>query len=242
MTVFESNNYIKNNPIYSNTKEYSTPKESFKCIVDLIQKRYAKTPLSILDVGCATGAFLYYAKKNLTIKSSIGIDVSDEHLMQASANMPDTEFIVENILSPKKINGRKVDVVTCLGTLSIFDDIDMVMKNLLELVNEGGSLYVHDLVNKYPVDVLMRYRRADDEKNRNWMSGFNVRSMKTYESIIKGIDEKSTISFFPFSMPFQIPISSDPMRAWTIKTEDDPHQIIVGTMQLLNFMIIEVKK
>nr|WP_319375391.1 class I SAM-dependent methyltransferase [uncultured Methanoregula sp.] len=240
--MFESNNYIKNNPIYSNTKEYSTPKESFKCIVDLIQKRYAKTPLSILDVGCATGAFLYYAKKNLTIKSSIGIDVSDEHLMQASANMPDTEFIVENILSPKKIKGRKVDVVTCLGTLSIFDEIDMVMKNLLELVNEGGSLYVHDLVNKYPVDVLMRYRRADDEKNRNWMSGFNVRSMKTYESIIKGIDEKSTISFFPFSMPFQIPISSDPMRAWTIKTEDDPHQIIVGTMQLLNFMIIEVKK
>lgn len=239
---FESNKYEKNNPVYSNSTDYNNPKESFKFVVDIIKKRHNEKSLSILDVGCASGAFLFFAKNNLKIRASAGIDISDLHLKIAQKNVQGTDFFVEDIQNLKHINGSKFDVVTCLGTLSIFDDIELVLYNLLNLVDNGGSLYIYDLINEYPIDVIMRYRLSEEENDSDWLSGFNVRSKNTYQIIINKIENKSKLTFFPFSMSITIPKTSNPLRAWTINTEDNNHQIIVGTMQFLNFMCLEVNK
>ena len=237
-----SGHYPKNDPVYLDTKEYELPKEYFKFVINLIKTSFDDEPVSILDVGCASGAFLFYAKKNLNIVYSSGMEISDLYVKQAIRVLPDTVFIVDDIQHPKNPMNNQFDLVTCLGTLSIFDDLEPVLRNLLSFVKQGGSLYIHDLINEYPIDTIMRYRTVQNYVHSEWKSGLNVRCKQTYKNIIEVIDNNAELSFHPFSMPFKIPKTSDPMRAWTIQTENNPNQLIVGTQQLLKFMCLEVKK
>ena len=46
----------------------------------------------------------------------------------------------------------------------------------------------------------------------------------------------------PFRLPFDIPKTSDPLRAWTIETEENPHQLVVGTRQLLSTKVLEIQR
>lgn len=242
MKIFNSSDYPKNDPVYSDSKEYESPKESFKFVANLIKTHFGDQPVSILDVGCASGAFLFYAKKNLNIVNSAGMDISDLHIKQALKFLPDTVFIIDDIQQPKTSLKNQFDIVTCLGTVAIFDDLEPILINLLSLVKKGGSLFIHDLINEYPIDVIMRYRTVQKENCSEWKSGLNIHCKQTYENLIEKIDKNAKLSFHPFTMPFKIPQTSDPIRAWTIQTDSNPNQIIVGTMQILNFMCLEVKK
>jgi SAM-dependent methyltransferase len=242
MIDFNPNDYPKNDPIYIDTKEYESPKESFKFVINLIKSRFGDNPVSILDVGCASGAFLFYAKKNLNIIHSAGMDISDLLIKQANQVLPGTVFFIDDIQQPKNSIKNQFDIVTCLGTLAIFDDLESVLMNLFSLIKPGGLLYIHDLINEYPIDTIMRYRTVQNNDHSEWISGLNVRCKQTYKYLIEAIDKNAELSFHPFSMPFKIPQTSDPMRAWTIQTDSNPNQIMVGTMQLLNFMCLEVKK
>ena len=48
----------------------------------------------------------------------------------------------------------------------------------------------------------------------------------------------ASVEWTDFQMPFGIPKGEDCMRAWTIRTEQNPNQIVVGTGQLLNPKIL----
>ncbi len=242
MAVFSKSIYPENNPVYSGNAEYDNPKESFKEVTRIIQSRFGNASISLVDVGCASGAFLFYATKQLRVARSAGVDISDTHLEQAKRYMPDTGFFVDSILSLDSLAGQTFDVCTCLGTLAIFDDLDVPLKNLLSLVRVGGRMYVHDLFNDDPVDVIMRYRLASASDDSDWLAGFNVRSKVTYEKLIRRYAPTAEIHWHNFSMPFPISRRDDPLRAWTIRTEEREHQIVVGTGQMLNFKILEVHK
>jgi hypothetical protein len=43
-------------------------------------------------------------------------------------------------------------------------------------------------------------------------------------------------------MPFALPRGDDPLRAWTMSTDERPYQIVVGTRQLLDFEIVRIDK
>ena len=240
MPIFEGA-YQKNDPVYLEKRQYEEPKEYFKLVVSLIESVYNQNAISLIDVGCAAGAFIYYAKKRLNIKECVGMDISDSHLEQAKGHLPDVEFVLDSITAPRYVVGREFDVCTCLGTMSIFDDIDEVLANLLSLVRKGGSLYIFDLVNEYPIDVVMRHRVVQNNECSEWQPGFNVRSMTTYERLIHGIDRNLELIWVDFDMPIPIPQTSDPMRAWTIKTEHKDNQLVVGTGQMLNFKILQIR-
>ena len=66
---------------YDDIRQYREPKESFKMLVDLIKSDYDR-PFSMVDVGCAAGAFINYAKQELTGTSytsrEVGADVAYE--------------------------------------------------------------------------------------------------------------------------------------------------------------------
>lgn len=232
--------YRHDDPVYTKTKDYEQPKEYFKLLVELMRSDCMAFPISIIDVGCAAGAFLYYLKSCLPTKECVGVDISEQLLQQARSHVQEAEFLTDSILAPRKLAGRAFDVCTCLGTLSIFDEIDTALRNLWSFVKPGGSLYIFDLVNENPVDVLMRYRQAEAGSDGRWMPGFNVRSRATWEAAVTAVGKTLQTRWTPFRMPVAIARTSDPMRAWTIGTEDNPHQITVGTGQLLNFNILRV--
>jgi len=242
MNVFRKNSYSKNDPVYLQKQEYEKPKEFNKALIRIIQERFGESPISIIDAGCAAGAFMYFAKKMLNLRESAGFDISDLHLEQARQYVPDVDFFVDDLLAPQSLSGRQYDVCTFLGAMSIFDDFEVALQNLLGLLKAGGALYIYDILNDDPVDMIMRFRLSKNQNENEWQSGFNLRSRLTYEREIRRIIPNAEINFIDFKMPFAIPRSSDPMRAWTITTEENPYQITVGTKQLLDFKIVEVIK
>ena len=232
--------YVANDAVYLSDPSSQKPKELHKLVSRLIESDYGQIPLSLIDVGCASGAFILHARSVLNIARCVGLDISTMHLRQAQALLPWAEFINEPIESLDKSKGRMFDICTCLGTMSIFDDTIAILANLLSLVKAGGSLYVADLVNDFPVDVIMRYRRS--ERGAEWKAGFNVRSQLTYEEAARKIDPRIELRWTDFEMPFAISQTPDPLRVWTIQTEHKPHQQVVGTGQLINFKILSARK
>jgi len=234
--------YHKNDPVYFEDKEYTDPKEYFKVVVNMIRSVYKNDPLSLIDVGCAAGGFIYYARRKLNLDRTVGIDISDMHLHQARRYMPDVDFVIGSIEDPSLKTLGMFDVCTCLGTLAIFDDIEEILDTLLSLINKGGYLYIFDVVNDYPVDMLMKYRTVQNEQGSGWQAGFNVRSIETYRKLFEARGIDAELNWVDFEMPFEIHKTPDPMRSWTMQTEYKKHQIVVGTGQLLDFKILCIRK
>jgi trans-aconitate methyltransferase len=237
---FPSGRYKAADAAYTLDAGFGEPKEYFKRVVSLIARDHA-SPMTLVDAGCATGAFIHYAKQKLTLQAVAGIDVSDAYVREAAAKQPDVEFLAGSIADPSALGGRTFDVCTCLGTVSIFDDLAEPLRALLGFVRARGSLYVLDVVNDDPVDIVMRYRVAS-EPVAEWRPAFNVRSLLTYKRLVAALAPGAILSAEDFEMPFAIPRSADPMRAWTMVTAARPHQVVVGTGQLLNFKILTIRK
>lgn len=230
----------RDNSVYLASDVYDEPKESFKRIVELIREDYAGEPISLIDVGCASGAFIHHALSQLNVENCAGVDISPKHLEVARKRLPDVEFIEDSILQPIAGQAQCFDVCTCIGTMHVFDDPEIPLRSLLNLVKPTGVLYIHVLMNEYPVDVVMRYRVATEPDSSDWRPAFNMFSVETYRRIAKTIDDDLEVEVHSFEMPFAIAKREDCMRAWTITTEQRQHQLTVGTGQLLNYKMLRV--
>lgn len=225
--------------VYLTTREYEEPKEAFKALIPLL--RAARPgPVSILDVGCATGAFLHHAMRSLDVERAVGIDVFGPLLDQARRHVPEATFIELSLTDLADRLDERFGLVTCLGTATLFDDFDSVVRNLMSAVAPGGSCFVWEPVNEDPVDLLMRYRLAEGDDA--WHPGFNIRSVRSWELAAGRVDPDLRVTTTDFRMPFAIAPTDDPMRAWTIATDADPHQLTVGTGQLLRFKYVRIAR
>jgi len=88
----------------------------------------------------------------------------------------------------------------------------------------------------------MRYRFVKDAEDAQWQSGLNVRSMVTIERLLNSYSKNIEIEWVNFEMPFHLPKQDNPMRQWTIETDQRKCQIVVGTGQLLDHKILRVTK
>lgn len=75
--------------------------------------------MSILDVGCAIGGFASIFSEHLESFTYAGLDISAEMILRAKERHPQHEFhvIAEGDLSV--VEGRKFDLVLCLGILHL---------------------------------------------------------------------------------------------------------------------------
>ena len=229
--MLKKDNYLKNNVTY--LKKKVVIKEYFKQIENILSKNKFKN-LSIADVACAGGDFIYFLKsKNYRFLE--GYDYSRKLLKKAKEKNPDIKFSYLDLRKKNKLT-KQFDCVTCLGTLTAFDDIRVPLKNLIKLTKNQGYLILFDPINVYDVDMVMRYK-----KDNKWTSGFNLFSKNTYVKVIKKLSNKSNIKFFKFKIKFNLKQKRDKMRAWTVKL-NSTKTIMVGTSQILNFYIILIKK
>jgi SAM-dependent methyltransferase len=225
--------------VYLNTHEYAEPKESFKQLVDLIAASRGDGPLSLLDVGCATGAFLHHVRQRLELSRAAGADIFAPLLDEARRRLPDVEFLELSLTDLAERLAERFDVCTVLGTAVLFDDLDDVVRNVMAVLAPAGSAFFWEPMNRDPVDMLMRYRRSGDDGP--WTPGFNMWSIASYERAARRVEPDVAVSVTDFRLPFAVPRGEDPMRSWTIATDEDPHQLVAGTGQLLRFRFLEIK-
>ena len=217
--------------IYLHEDRYNKPKEMFKHIDSLVTTKRVGGSTRWLDVGCATGEFLFYLEKTHPIVSCTGIDISEPMIEKARRNIPNHEFICGDLFDLPSSQKKLYDIVTCTGVLQIFDELEIPIANLVETVRPGGILIVTGIFNNHDVDVRMRHRR--NGRRGTWESGWNLYSTSTFESYLNNIHNIAKYEWHEFRMPFKLPEGPDPMRTWTIQTESNPHQLVNGAGQVL---------
>ena len=225
--------------IYLHEDRYEGPKEIFKFIAGMLDGKLSTTG-KMLDVGCATGELIFFLKKKFPGFSFTGIDVSESLIQRAKEKIPSEKFVCSDILTKPFKSREKFDVVFCIGVLSILDEIDVPLKNLLSCVKGDGTLIVAGMFNDEPIDILMRYKPAAEESSK-WLTGWNTFSTYSYERILKSMPYDLELEWSGFRMPYQIKKGPDPMRSWTIKTGENPFQQVNGACQLVNIKVLRVR-
>ena len=202
-------------------------KDSFVAVADVISRQKFS---SIADVGCAAGAFPAYLKKRFPGSDIEGIEYLDSLLNKALADFPNISFSKGNVLDKKSVT-KKFDVITMLGVLTIFDDYNTVLKNVLSWLNPKGRLILHNLVNEYDIDVFIKYRTSKDSYvETDLEQGWNIISKKSLELFAEKNSSK-LVSCEDFSISVDLHKQKDVMRSWTENN-------LSGTKDLFNALHI----
>jgi SAM-dependent methyltransferase len=204
------------------------PKESFKAVANLIEdfKKDKNSRLEIFDIGCATGEFPNYLNEVFSEDRIVGIEYLTELVNEARNRYPAIEFVQDSILNEKALKASGADVLTVLGVISIFDDIEPIVKNLSTWVKNNGRVYIHGMFNPFPIDVYIKYAYSSDRKNQILESGWNIVSQTTTRELFVGHGAKDVI-FHNFEISVDLPHQpSDPVRSWTESRPDGSRQIV----------------
>ncbi len=216
-----------------------TPKESFKFINKHIGKflKNLENP-KVVDIGCATGDFLYYLSTLYPKAQLLGLDVMPKLLKRAKKEVPSASFAFADIYSGKGMPLKKFDAVFLLAVHMVFDDHTIWINNLFKLTKVGGRIYVFGMFNPENVDVLCKVRYAGQD-NRPWQAGWNIPSKKTIGSYLE--KKRANYNFYDFSIPIDLPRhQDDPLRSWTFKMPGGAREIINGTQIIHRLALLEI--
>ena len=245
--LFQSKKIVReHDALYLHENRKKHPKETFKFAAKVARPFLAtRSKLSIADVGCATGDFLYYLHKSFPHATLVGVDVMPALIARAKREVPGAQCVVGDIYTAKGLPKQKFDAVFLVGVHSIFDEIGPWMQNLLHLLKPGGRAYVFGMFNPEEVDMLVRVRYAGlpagrtGEKNP-WQSGWNMLSERTVRDYLK--KKGYSAKFYPFTIPIDLSKQKDPLRSWTFTQEGGKRTIVNGTQILHHFSLLEIRK
>ncbi|HWT29977.1 MAG TPA: class I SAM-dependent methyltransferase [Croceibacterium sp.] len=213
--------------IYLNEDRYLAPKESFKQIASLLNIEAATG--SLVDIGCATGEFLHYARTLNAELDLKGVEYSPNLVAHGNEQLgPRRIEILQGDANKLPLEAETFDLVTTIGVTSIFDDFRPSFDEMIRIARPGGRCLNHMLVNEDAMDVIVRYVKDDGELEAGW-NRFSIRS------ITQHLEQHTRVGAFRFikhEMPFDIPQRDDPMRSWT--------RIIDGKRVLWNGLGTEV--
>lgn len=213
-------------------------KESFKFILKKIP--HSLNNKKILDVGCATGDFLYYLSKKYPKANLHGLDIDSELIKHASITVPNvTKFYKRNITKKLKISDR-FDIIFMNGVHSIFDDCMEWLPNIISLLdNKKSKAFIFGIWNDDDVDVIVRMKKSN--VSQNWESGWNIFSKKTIITLLTNLNMKYI--FYDFNLNIDIKKNiKDPFRSWTIDINKNKKIVVNGACILHKFSLLKIYK
>ena len=209
------------------------PKEFFKFLVALAQSQLS-TGSTVLDVGCASGAFLYYLRSLYPNLSLAGIDVSQQLITKAMQTVPDARFSIGNIYTGYQLPRERFDVVFMSGVNYLFPEYEPWLSNLLSMTK--GSAFVYGIFNSEDLDVYATVRRSGDKSS---VTPWNFISEKSISMFLDSLGVRH--KFFRWALPVENPrVHRDPMRSWTIETKDSGYLVINGTQIVHRFAVLRM--
>ena len=227
---------------YSRTGVYlgdpnDKPKYMFVRIAEIIDNLMPeKHALSLLDVGAASGAFLRYMKECHSAWTFTGLDFDPKLVENARQISSNINYIVGDANSMNALPTSSFDVVTMIGTHSIFDDFRISFSECLRVARPGGKVIITGLFNPYPVDALI-YWRYGGKFDDAWHPGYNLFSKTSISAFLDSHLGAGGFSFVPFNFPFDLDPREDVIRSWTEKDAGGERYLRNGIMPL-NFEIL----
>lgn len=215
------------------------PKEYFKFIGEYTFKfiKKFKNP-KVLDIGCATGDFLWYIHLLHPYSQIYGIDVMPQLIEQAKKEVPAGTYFKADIYTGEGLPDMKFDVVFMFGVHPIFDDYVPWINNLIKLISPEGRAFVFGIFNPYDIDVLVKARRSLEEGP--WEMGWNLFSKKTIGHYLESL--KIRYKFIDWNTNIDLTKKpEDLFRAWTLKLENGKRIEVSGVGLLLYSMLLEIQ-
>ena len=188
------------NNVYAKKNRYKNPKEIFVYLIKLLKKQKLKKNTSVLDVGCSNGELLFNLNKNFKNFKLSGIDIDQKLLKKAQKICPKNIFFKRKNISKKIKNIGKFDIVILSGVLSIFDNGEKIIKNLLYLLKPKGQIYIFDSVNVNPFNLYIKSENIKNNKKIVWYQ--NMYSVEYIKKISKKLKKKC--KFFQFRLKSNI--------------------------------------
>lgn len=195
-------------------------KESFEGVYQLLEQVGAR---SVLDLGCASGDFLYHLPESMT---GVGVDISPKLLSLARKRVkrPGVSFERADFLNAalrRKMKARRFDAVTMLGFLHTFLDFEAPLAAALDL--GAKTVIVHSPFNDNPVDTR-HFHRVRGQKD--FQCGYAISSKDSVSRFLK----KKGVRRFEFALfRMKTELAKDvasPVRNW--------HSWIDGERRLMN--------
>jgi SAM-dependent methyltransferase len=219
--------------------DYEPPKELFKFLGNIIENGFSpKDNMSVLDVGCAKGEFLYYLKKRFSGYNVeyTGVDFSHTLISLASefSGLAGVNF---HLGAAEKFKlDHKYDIITATGLISCFDNYSVLLDNLFRHLKDTGILIITNGFSTSEYDIISKYRRYDERDN--WRYGWNQHSIV---GITKYVEQKGR-ALIPhkFELPFKLEKRDDVIRSWTIDTNEG-QKFTNGLNIIWNLWSLEIK-
>jgi 2-polyprenyl-3-methyl-5-hydroxy-6-metoxy-1,4-benzoquinol methylase len=103
-----------------------------------VTKEYLKDGQSILEVGCAHGAFLKKINELYDLKESVGLELNESTLADSSKWKIVNQFVQEY----QKENKEKFDIVCSYQVLEHIADVHSFIQAKIECLKIGGTLII----------------------------------------------------------------------------------------------------
>ena len=105
------------------------------------ERKKIRKQFSFLDLGCGNGWVVRKVTKNLLCKRSVGIDGSNQMILNAKAKGGDAEYILADINSYK--SSEKFDVIHSMEVLYYLDKPSKIIKRIVDSwLNRAGRLII----------------------------------------------------------------------------------------------------
>lgn len=221
------------------------PKFTFRTTENLVNK-VIKNPKKWLDVGCANAEMIFYLAEIYKTTEFVGVDVFKKFIDLAKKNKKHSSNINFILGDCFKINKSKFksDVVTCLGTFSIFPDPKLILNKLLDFVEPGGVLVADGRFNPHDVSAVIKFRDESNKISKNlWRCDFNIHSQAIIKKIIlKRTDIKDIKFIYPVMDTKILKNKNSPhINAWTSPLKKGKYNIFNG-LGLVNPSFLVIRK
>lgn len=125
-------------------------KEYYDVVFEQLKRLDVK---SILDIGCATGDFLYFLGE--IVEKKVGIDISEELISHAKLRVPDSEFRAIDVFEFFRERER-FDAVFMAGTLNTFMEYRHLLKSLIDATSPK-LIIIQSPFNISPIDTRVMH-------------------------------------------------------------------------------------
>ena len=230
--------------LYLQENRYKKPKEAFKFIADeAFINKDLNLNLNICDFGCAAGELLYYLE-SLSSKFNLnGVELLESLIEKAKKELPNVNFKVGSILDKNIIPKNQFDKSFLSGVLSIFDDFESPINNIINFTKKGGKVYVFGIFNPYPIDVFLKYKLSKNNNVQQELeSGWNNFSIESISNFLNKHRKVKNFYFKKFLINIDLkPVKNDSIRSWTFKGEDKSNIITNGLSIIQNQYLLVIE-
>ena len=231
-----SEDKIRKDDQYLYFNRYENPLHIFKV---LAKKISSLADGDLLDIGAATGEFIYHLERNIPNKLS-GLEL-DARLIDRAQKFVNSPIKQGDVLDSSLFSENQFKIVTCLNTHMIFDDLRPILNNIKKWSSPGAKIFIFGAFNPDPADIWIRYKMSDKSDTR-LQSGWNIHSIESVSNLVDELFGEGSFYWEKFDIDFKI--EKDPndfLRQRTI-SDGKNNFLTNGLCQVIYPYILEINR